>query len=401
MISSTIRAFTCLIILTAVLLLFDSRDTEPEQQTALTAEMPLHLEDHLDAAHIEGSEVPEDLPEPVEWRFDEPQPDWKPAKPIPAELEAVKPDRTEDALRLTLTTKNRRIGNSPRLLGAICVELPDWNLQDWAYVEIRARTGDPMRYIGLAFNYNEEDRAWDLFPFYSIGDNAPLVTDGAIQTYRLSLDSPWMRKWEGPWTHLGIWFDSQRDEEAATLDILSVSVIPKEANYAAAPVGVRTEIRNRVCRRTLYTHAPGRIKYRVQVPESGRLDLGLGVLRDKAPVTFEVIVTPEGGEAQSLLEETYDDSGSWAQRSVDLSHLAGQTVTLALGADAERAGTVALWAAPTLAGTRNTDKPNVILYIIDGAGTEYMSVFGYNRRTTPNLERLAAEGAVFERAYSN
>jgi len=30
-----------------------------------------------------------------------------------------------------------------------------------------------------------------------------------------------------------------------------------------------------------------------------------------------------------------------------------------------------------------------------------MSVYGYNRRTTPHLERLAAEGAVFEHAYSN
>jgi arylsulfatase A-like enzyme len=30
-----------------------------------------------------------------------------------------------------------------------------------------------------------------------------------------------------------------------------------------------------------------------------------------------------------------------------------------------------------------------------------MSLYGYNRRTTPNLERLAAEGAVFERVYSN
>jgi arylsulfatase A-like enzyme len=29
-----------------------------------------------------------------------------------------------------------------------------------------------------------------------------------------------------------------------------------------------------------------------------------------------------------------------------------------------------------------------------------MSLYGYNRRTTPNLDRLAAEGAVFEHAYS-
>ncbi len=43
----------------------------------LTAEMPLHLEDHLDAATIEGSEVPEDVPQPVVWSFDEPQPDWR------------------------------------------------------------------------------------------------------------------------------------------------------------------------------------------------------------------------------------------------------------------------------------------------------------------------------------
>ncbi len=44
----------------------------------LTADLPLHLEDHLDVATIEGSEVPADLPEPMEWRFDDPQPEWKP-----------------------------------------------------------------------------------------------------------------------------------------------------------------------------------------------------------------------------------------------------------------------------------------------------------------------------------
>ena len=62
----------------AALLLFISAgcDSGP---APLTAEMPLHLEDHLDAARIEGSEVPEDIPQAVEWRFDEPQPDWKPA----------------------------------------------------------------------------------------------------------------------------------------------------------------------------------------------------------------------------------------------------------------------------------------------------------------------------------
>ena len=77
-----------------------------------------------------------------------------------------------------------------------------------------------------------------------------------------------------------------------------------------------------------------------------------------------------------------------------------------------RRSPVVLWAAIVMAavliagfGCRSAGapsrKPNVILYIIDGAAAEYMSVYGYPRRTTRFLEQLAAEGTVFENAYSN
>ena len=45
--------------------------------------------------------------------------------------------------------------------------------------------------------------------------------------------------------------------------------------------------------------------------------------------------------------------------------------------------------------------PTSVFYVFDGGAADYMSVYGYNRRTTPTLERLAEEGVVFERAYSN
>src|SRR6185436_7289 len=144
-----------------------------------------------------------------------------------------------------------------------------------------------------------------------------------------------------------------------------------------------------------------------------RLDVGLGVLRDDAPVTFRV--TADG---TSLFEETWADRERWGLRSVDLSRFAGRTVTLALetrpggkarSGGAGRPGTVALWAAPTVSGGSRMSggsggagrAPNVILYVIDAGGAEYTSAYGYNRRTTPNLERLAAAGALFENAYSN
>ena len=360
----------------------------------LTVDMPLHLEEHLDVATIVGSEVPADVPAVMEWHFDEPQEDWKPVVPWNPTLDPVEVTQLDDALRVTLTDGPRNPNSS--LGGGLVLEVPDWRLKDWAYVLVRARTADDVRNFWIEFNRREgtgsDTDFADPFVFYTRA--VPVVSDGTVQTYRVRLDN--LRP--SPIRQIALWFQA---DEPASIDILSITLIPKEADYAAAPVGVRTHASNEAFRRALYTHAPGRLEYRVQVPEAGRLDVGLGVLRDDAPVTFRVTARPEGSDAQTLLAETYADRDHWAQRSLDLSHLAGQTVTLVLEADAERAGSVALWAAPTISGARTTDKPNVVFYIIDSGGADYMSVYGYSRRTTPNLERLAAEGALFERAYSN
>ena len=366
----------------------------------LTVDMPLHLEDHLDAATIVGSEVPADLPQPIEWRFDEPQPDWRaPAHRNPY-IPPLQMTHTEDALRITLNETHRDPRGDP-LHGDFYVPVPDLKRAEWGHVLVRARSSDDIRNLTLVFNLGEprlpDADSAGMFQFS--GDRVPVIHDGSVQTYRLRADYSRSQfgDWEGPWQELGF---SVNAGKPASIDILSISLITKDASYAAAPAGVAAELRGREYRRTIYTHAPGRIEYRVRVPQAGRLDIGLGVLRDDAPVTF-TISARSAGEVHRLLEETHGDPSGWAQHSVDLSGLAGQTVTLVLEAGAERAGTVALWGAPTVSGARRADRPNIIFYVIDGGGADYMSVYGYNRRTTPNLARLAAEGAIFEYAYSN
>ncbi|HEX2641811.1 MAG TPA: sulfatase, partial [Thermoanaerobaculia bacterium] len=186
------------------------------------------------------------------------------------------------------------------------------------------------------------------------------------------------------------------------LDLLEVSAVPKEARYAAQPVGVHTEPRRDVYRRALAVHTPARLEYQIAVPEQGRLDFGLGVLRRDVPVSFRVRIA-DGSGRRTVFAQTAASPEEWRQRSVDLSRWAGRTVRLVLEAESARAGTVAFWAAPTVSGARAAEerRPNVILYVIDAGNAEFMSAYGYPRRTTPNLERLAAEGAIFERAYSN
>jgi arylsulfatase A-like enzyme len=366
----------------------------------LIADMPLHLEDHLEAAVVEGSALPLNAPQPVEWRFDEPQLDWK-ATPLWNPPYGT-PTLTQagDAIRVTLTERNRTPGGLLR--GAIRVDVPDWERSEWSEVLVRARadSSSSVNVFGLGFNLREGSgpATNPQPPFQYRGEDSPVVRDGTIQTYRLRVGavSPVFR---GPWRQLVLYFGT--GGEPGSIDILSVSVVPTAARYNAERVGMQSISIGRTYRRSLVTHAPGRVSYRVQVPEGGRLGTALGVLGTDNAVEFRVVAEPEGDDDVTLLSETYEDEDRWAQRSVDLSEFAGQTLTLSLETDAEAPGTVAFWGAPTVSGVRRTDKPNVILYIIDGGGADYMSVYGYNRRTTPNLERLAAEGAVFERAYSN
>jgi arylsulfatase A-like enzyme len=270
---------------------------------------------------------------------------------------------------------------------------------DWAHVVVRARSLGPGS-IGLGFNLRDREalpRKESPFPHKVWGRrDAPLVGDSTVQTYQLPLEPA--DTLDGPIEQLGLWFWSS---EPLTVEILSITVEPMEAVFADEGAGIRHPERDGLHRRTLFVHTPAQIDYRVQIPEGGRLDTGLGILWSEPTTTFRVRVTPDGGQSETLLQETLANRQSWNQRSIDLSAYAGKIVTLSLEAESEREGSVAFWGAPTLTGSRTTDKPNVIFYIIDGAGPEYMSLYGYNRRTTPNIDRLAAEGAVFEWAYSN
>jgi arylsulfatase A-like enzyme len=381
------------------------RDADPP---LLTAEMPLHLEAHLDAAQVTGSKPPADAPRIVEWRFDQPQPDWKPLSWNPTIASAAL-QQTGEALRVTLT-EQARFANGIPAAGGMYIELPSWHRGEWSHVVVRARSSGAVNRIGLRYNLRPGRggptdsplrapiRAVVDGPLQQVGQSMPVVRDGTIQTYRLGFDVSGSAR-QDTIRQLGLWFFT--GGEAGSIEILSIAVEPTGLAFRDEPFGSRmVSIANRY-RRTLYTHAPARIAYRIRLPQQARLSTALGVLQDAAPVTFRVRVQPDRDTAVTVLEEQYSDPEKWAQRTVDLSRFAGQSVTLVLESEAQDSGTIAFWSAPTVSGARSTDRPNVIFYVIDGGAADQMSLYGYNRRTTPNLEALVREGALFEQAYSN
>jgi arylsulfatase A-like enzyme len=51
---------------------------------------------------------------------------------------------------------------------------------------------------------------------------------------------------------------------------------------------------------------------------------------------------------------------------------------------------------PCLANEAQTIRPNIVLVVWDAARADHLSAYGYAHPTTPNLERIASEGVLFE-----
>lgn len=49
---------------------------------------------------------------------------------------------------------------------------------------------------------------------------------------------------------------------------------------------------------------------------------------------------------------------------------------------------------------RDVEKPNILLVVLDSARADRFSCYGYERETTPNIDRIAEEATVFTECYS-
>jgi len=170
----------------------------------------------------------------VEWRFSEPQPDWKPVMPLPGS-KAVEVERTTDALRVTLSEGSRISARA--FVGGVYIDLPDWRREEWAEVVVRARTSSSVNSITIGLHPREgalppgatvpSPFAVFVATFQERGGVTPIVRDGLVHTYRIHHD--WGSERTGPWRRVGLQFQAP---DPGSIDILSVRVVPAAAEQA-------------------------------------------------------------------------------------------------------------------------------------------------------------------------
>ena len=204
------------------------------------------------------------------------------------------------------------------------------------------------------------------------------------------------------------------DEPEADFEIESVRLISRREHLGRIPSGVSWQGLAEKYRETLVARAPESIVIDVELPANPWLDLHVGTL-EAAPVKFEVRVSKRGEEPAAgvlLLEKTVTTADRWEQADIDLSEFAGREVALSLSLSGAEDGALGFWGTSAIR-TRGGVSPDaraeppvdlvvgekppqgVILIVTDTLRRGHLNPWGYERDTSPTLEKFASQGALF------
>jgi choline-sulfatase len=159
----------------------------------------------------------------------------------------------------------------------------------------------------------------------------------------------------------------------------------------------------------------GTLRMDVTMPKWAHLHLSCGLTANawrsaSSPVFMRVRISGQGGRSQiltavDLSPKARGGTWRWRERDVDLSEWAGRRVSLTFetSCDDSRQPGFALWGNPTvrsLLQERSPSPPNFVIVLIDALRPDHLGTYGYSRPTSPNIDRLAKQGVVFDNAFA-
>lgn len=335
----------------------------------------------------------------LEWRFDGPEP-----SPAPRTAAAT---RGWTGLRgvAGLAVRQARLagrtdGDFPLLHLERTSGLDDKDLVH--EVQVRMRASAPGN-VSVGFRDTEKVDVNDVmetaraFPWVL---SSPVVAGDELRTYTLTTPRPILLSGT---RHLLV---RPADGAGTAFEIESVRLVTRREHLAGISSGLGWHGLSEVYREAIVSRSPEAIRVPVRLPANARLDLAVGTIEHE-PVTFRVTVRAAARPAEDdavVLERTITRPHRWESAVVDLDRFAGQEVIVSLSLVAGRPGTLGFWGAPAVRGRgvppsgqreAGATAQGVILIWADTLRRDHMSVYGYQRPTTPMLEKLAAEGVLF------
>ncbi len=211
---------------------------------------------------------------------------------------------------------------------------------------------------------------------------------------------------------LGNWGRSRGE---LCLDDVRLEETDPGAGDRAAGVHVLPAVAGTEMRRALAATPRSELRFDARIPPGGRLTFGAGLDESGRRlggdgVVFEVDVEAGGRTVNLYSRHIRPDAGRWLDVRIPLETFAGREVTVVLrtlpsprdAARADFAGDTAFWAEPRIAaapGPRG-GAPDVFLITVDTLRADHLGCYGYRRDTSPAIDALAADGVLYENAFT-
>ena len=153
--------------------------------------------------------------------------------------------------------------------------------------------------------------------------------------------------------------------------------------------------------------APASAQWDLSIPPAGELHLTLGMVEPEilqgAPsdgAWLRVDVTDEQG-LETAVQRIPIKAGSFQGERIDLSPWSGDYVRLKLTTEpGDSAAYDYVFLGDPVVSTRKKDPKRVVLVFIDTLRPDHMSLYGYERPTSPKLDAFATQAVVFTQARS-
>lgn len=148
----------------------------------------------------------------------------------------------------------------------------------------------------------------------------------------------------------------------------------------------------------------GTISRAVELPENAFLHFGFSNGTQATPISFHLYVQTLDGHQKEVFRrraapaDTFAPA-AWQDVSVDLAPWSGQKVLLILKSESDKAldltEGIPFWSQPILLKALAEDRrPNIVLISIDTLRADHLSLYGYGRETSPQIDAWAKHNAV-------
>lgn len=161
----------------------------------------------------------------------------------------------------------------------------------------------------------------------------------------------------------------------------------------------------------LFAPTPSNLRFEVKVPENGLFEFGYGMRsppwdrkRTKL-VNFELVIEKDGKKDVIFSKDINGNIDAFSTEKVSLSSYSKKKITIFLKTfhldKKEHNISYAYWYNPIIyQPAEEREKINIILISLDSLRADHLGCYGYQKDTSPNINKLAEDSVLFTNCFS-